>query len=104
MLLAEWSAGWGRLGTNLLAFMGGLYILRGAAVLLVLWGGVSSERASCSPSQFCWAGPFVALGAMLIGVGDSWLDLRVAGDTEDRGERVRGGRVPRGRRAVRRVG
>ena len=76
MLVAEWSAGWGRLGTNLLAFMGGLYILRGAAVLLVLWGGISVGTVILLSLAVLLTGPFVALAAMLIGVGDSWLDLR----------------------------
>ncbi len=76
MLVAEWSAGWGRLGTNLLAFMGGLYILRGAGVLLVLWGGISFATGLLLALAVLLAGPFVAFAAMLIGVGDSWLDLR----------------------------
>ena len=95
MLVAEWSAGWGRLGTNLLAFMGGLYILRGAAVLLVLWGGISVGTVILLSLAVLLTGPFVALAAMLIGVGDSWAGSPVAGDTEDRRERVRRGRVRR---------
>lgn len=76
VLVAEWSVGWGRLGTNLLAFMGALYMLRGAGVLLVLWGGISFTSGLLVMLAVILAGPFVALGAMLIGVGDSWLDLR----------------------------
>ena len=76
MLVAEWSVGWGRLGTNLLAFMGGLYILRGAAVLLVLWGSISVGSVILLTLAVLLAGPFLALAAMLVGVGDSWLDLR----------------------------
>ena len=85
VLVAEWFVGWGRLGTNLLAFMGGLYMLRGAAVLFVLWGGISLVTGILLALAVLLAGPFVALGAMLVGVGDSWLDLR-ARVTADPGE------------------
>lgn len=76
VVVAEWSVGWGRLGTNLLAFMGALYMLRGAAVLLVIWGSVSFATGLLFAVVVVLAGPVVALGAMLVGVGDSWLDLR----------------------------
>ncbi len=76
VLLTEWSVGWGRLGTNLVAFMGALYILRGAAVLIVLWGGFSFVGGLLLALVLILAGPLLALGAMLVGVGDSWFDLR----------------------------
>lgn len=76
VLVAEWSVGWGRLGTNLVAFMGALYVLRGVAVLIVLWGGVSFAGGLLLTLAVVLAGPLVALGAMLVGVGDSWFDLR----------------------------
>ena len=76
VLVAEWSVGWGRLGTNLLAFMGGLYMLRGVAVLFVLWGSISFVTGLLLALAVLLAGPVVAFGAMLIGVGDSWLDWR----------------------------
>ncbi len=72
----EWSVGWGRVGTNLVAFMGALYVLRGVAVLLVFWGGLSIASGILFALAFVLAGPLVAVAAMLIGVGDSWLDLR----------------------------
>ena len=76
VLVAEWSVGWGRLGTNLVAFMGALYMMRGAAVLLVLWGGISLVGGLLLAVVLVVAGPVVALGALLVGVGDSWFDLR----------------------------
>lgn len=67
-----------RLGENAMAFMGGLYLLRGVAVLVwlgaalltstwsaVLWGAVA---------VLCY--PVVAGAALVIGLGDTWLDLR----------------------------
>lgn len=67
-----------RLGENAVAFMGGLYLLRGVAVLVwlaaalltstwsaVLWGAVA---------VLCY--PVVAGAALVIGLGDTWLDLR----------------------------
>ena len=76
LLLTEWSAGWGRVGTNVVAFMAALYLLRGAGVLLFLWGGVSWAGGLLLMVGILIAGPVLALAAMLVGVGDSWFDLR----------------------------
>lgn len=79
VLLAEWSTGWGRLGSNLLAFMGALYMLRGAGVLLFLSGGMGVAMGMLLAIGLLLATPVLAIGAvgaMLIGVGDSWFDLR----------------------------
>lgn len=76
LVLAEWGAGWGRVGTNLVAFMGALYVLRGAGVLLFLSGGMGVAGGFLVAIGLLLAGPLLALGAMLVGVGDSWLDLR----------------------------
>ena len=68
---------WGRAGANALAFMGGLYTLRGVAVLL----GTTRVRpavlalvlgvVAISPLAH-----IVLVAALLVGVGDTWLDLR----------------------------
>jgi len=76
LLVAEWSVGWGRLGMNLMTFMGALYMLRGLAVILVLLGGLSFGGGLLLALALVLAGPLVAVGTMLVGVGDSWLDLR----------------------------
>lgn len=76
LLVAEWSVGWGRLGTNLVTFMGALYMLRGLGVILVLLGGLSFGGGLLFALALVIAGPLVAVGTMLVGVGDSWLDLR----------------------------
>ena len=76
VLATEWSVGWGRLGTNLVTFMGALYMLRGVAVLAVVLGGLSFGAGLLLALALVLAGPVVALGTILVGVGDSWLDLR----------------------------
>lgn len=79
VLLTQWSTGWGRLGSNLLAFMGALYVLRGAGVLLFLSGGMGVAMGLLLAVGLLLATPVLAIaaiGAMLIGVGDSWFDLR----------------------------
>jgi hypothetical protein len=76
LLLAEWSDGWGRVGTNVVAFMAALYLLRGAGVLLFLWGGVSWVSGLLLIFGLLLAGPVLAFAAMIVGVGDSWFDLR----------------------------
>jgi hypothetical protein len=76
LLLAEWSDGWGRVGTNVVAFMAALYLLRGAGVLLFLWGGVSWAGGLLLMVGLLLAGPVLGLAAMLVGVGDSWFDIR----------------------------
>jgi hypothetical protein len=76
LLATEWSDGWGRVGTNVVAFMAALYLLRGAGVLLFLWGGVSWVSGLLLAVGVLLAGPVLALAAMLVGVGDSWFDLR----------------------------
>jgi hypothetical protein len=76
VLTAQWSDGWGRAGTNLVAFMGALYVLRGLGVLLFLLGGVSITGGLMFALALLLAGPVLLGGALVIGMGDSWLDLR----------------------------
>jgi hypothetical protein len=76
VLLAGWTGGVGRLGVNLVVFMGGLYVLRGAAVLLFLSGGLSVLAGILVAVGMVLAAPVLLAAAMAVGVGDSWLDLR----------------------------
>lgn len=66
-----------RVGVNVLAFMGGLYALRGVAVLL---GTTKLSPAILALVLFLFAisplGQFVLVAALLVGIGDTWLDLR----------------------------
>lgn len=74
---AQWGVVLGRVGSNALVFMGVLYALRGVAVVLFLSSGAA----------FGWVvllgllaaliyPPIVLAGATVIGLGDTWLDIR----------------------------
>jgi hypothetical protein len=76
VLAAGWTGGWGRVGANLMAFMGGLYALRGVAVLLFVTGGLSLLSGALVAVGLVLAAPVLLTAAMAVGVGDSWLDLR----------------------------
>ena len=78
--------GWTSGGGNAVVFMGGLYAMRGAAVLLFLSGGVTGLGFLffLVGTLFLW--PVLIPGALLLGVGDTWLDLR------SRAEAIAGGK------------
>lgn len=76
MILAGWTDGWGRLGANLTVFMGGLYALRGMAVVLFLSGGFGLLGGVLLGVTVLLLPPLVLLGAMAVGIGDTWFDLR----------------------------
>ncbi len=68
----------GRLGGNMMAFMGGLYLLRGVAVLV--WLGAALLTSGWT--ALFWGAiavllyPVVVGAALVLGLGDTWLDLR----------------------------
>jgi len=66
----------GRVGTNAVVFMGALYALRGAAVVLFLAGGVSFLGGVLLMFGFFFMAPLLLAGAFIMGLGDTWLDLR----------------------------
>jgi hypothetical protein len=76
MLTGEWGVGSGRVGANLVAFMGGLYIFRGAGVLLSLIGSLSWLGGFALLAGVVFASPFLLATAMMVGLSDSWFDLR----------------------------
>ncbi len=67
-----------RLGENATVFMGGLYLLRGAAILF--WIGATAATTIWSGALLALAALFlypVVLGtALVLGVSDTWIDLR----------------------------
>jgi hypothetical protein len=71
--------GWGRVGANLAFFAGVLYALRGVAVFLALSGGLKWSGWILAVLGFLLAAPVLLTGAMLAGLGDTWLDLRSRG-------------------------
>ncbi len=67
---------WTRLGSNAVVFMGALYALRGAAVVLFINGGISTLGVVALTVGMLFLAPALVIGALLIGLGDTWLDLR----------------------------
>ncbi len=68
--------GWTSAGSNAVVFMGGLYAMRGAAVLLFLNGGVTGFGFFFLAVGMLFLPPVLIIGALVVGVGDTWLDLR----------------------------
>ncbi|NIP16487.1 MAG: DUF2232 domain-containing protein, partial [Pseudomonadales bacterium] len=71
---------WGtRLGSNLVFFMGALYALRGLAVLIALVLGLVGPQLPVLIALGVVGVllyPIVVAGTLLLGVTDTWLDLR----------------------------
>lgn len=67
---------WLRTGSNAVLFMGGLYALRGAAVVLFVNGGMSVLGWILLAFGLLFLAPVLLMGALFIGLGDTWLDLR----------------------------
>jgi hypothetical protein len=65
-----------RAGSNAVVFMSGLYALRGAAVVMFLGAGQSLLSVFFLVLALLFIWPVVAIGALVIGLGDTWLDLR----------------------------
>ncbi len=65
-----------RVGANAVVFMGALYAVRGAAVILFLSGGLSIFGFVLLVVGVLFVPPLVFTGAMVVGIGDTWLDVR----------------------------
>lgn len=65
-----------RAGSNAVVFMGMLYALRGAAVVLFVNGGISVLGMIALALGLFFLAPVILIGALFIGLGDTWLDLR----------------------------
>ena len=88
-LLVVPADGWSeRLGSNLVFFMGALYALRGLAVAVALVLGMVGTQL---PVLIVLAVvgvllyPIVVAGTLLLGVTDTWLDLRSGGVVNEEG-------------------
>jgi len=76
LVVTQSGAALARVGSNAVFFMGALYALRGAAVYLFVSGGLSIFGSVILVILMTLV-PSVLLGtAALIGIGDTWLDLR----------------------------
>lgn len=76
LVLTPWEDVLVRVGANAVVFMGALYALRGAAVILFLSGGLTLFGYVMLVFGLVFLPPLVLTGAMVIGIGDTWLDVR----------------------------
>jgi len=76
LLLPRWGELVARVGANAVVFMGALYAVRGAAVILFLSGGLSLLGYVLLVFGLLFVPPLVLMGALVIGLGDTWLDVR----------------------------
>ncbi|MEN8375848.1 MAG: hypothetical protein ABFS34_10410 [Gemmatimonadota bacterium] len=65
-----------RVGANMIAFMAGLYALRGIAVVVAIWAGAAPVVWVIGVVVAVLLYPFAVPATMMIGLGDTWLDLR----------------------------
>jgi hypothetical protein len=65
-----------RTGANLLVFMAALYLLRGFAVLLTMFGTPTVLGAVFGAFIFLLLYPIVMATTLIVGLTDTWLDLR----------------------------
>lgn len=80
--------GWGvRFGSNLLFFMSALYALRGLAVVVALVLGMGAQLPVLIALSVVGLllYPIVVAGTLLLGVTDTWLDLRSGRVTNEEG-------------------
>lgn len=67
---------WPRVGINVTVFMGALYAFRGVAVLRFLKPRLSLVGVIFGAVAVLLAGPVLAVGAVIVGLADTWLDVR----------------------------
>lgn len=75
LMVMRWGSFAG-LGANAVVFMGALYAVRGAAVILFLSGGLSLLGYVLLIAGLLLVPPLVLTGVVVVGVGDTWLDVR----------------------------
>ena len=76
LVLMQFGEAFARVGSNAVVFMGGLYAMRGVAVFMFISGGLSLFGFVMFCLGIVLAAPLVLGIAVLVGVGDTWLDLR----------------------------
>lgn len=70
-----------RTGTNLAAFMGALYAVRGLAIAISLFGAPGPLGLVLGAVAMLFLFPMVAAGTLVLGLSDTWLDLRSKAQT-----------------------
>jgi len=76
LVMMRWGDALSRVGSNAVVFMGALYALRGSAVFLFISGGLSLFGYVLLAMALVLAAPVVVGVAMVVGIGDTWLDVR----------------------------
>jgi predicted membrane protein DUF2232 len=76
LLVTRWGEPLHRVGSNAVAFMGALYALRGAAVVVFMSGGFSWIGYVIGAMVLALMAPVVLGAAMVIGLGDTWFNVR----------------------------
>lgn len=79
LVLLPLGAGAQRAGSNVLTFMGVLYAVRGAAVLLAMIGGLGPVATVVTVLLLVLLAPALAIlmgAALVVGLTDTWLDFR----------------------------
>jgi hypothetical protein len=76
LLVLRWEDVTARIGANTVVLMGALYAARGAAVILFLSGGFSLFGYVLLGLGLVFLPPLVLTGAMVVGIGDTWVDVR----------------------------
>jgi hypothetical protein len=82
LVLPRWGEALARVGANAVVFMGLLYAVRGAAVIMFLSGGLSLLGYVLLVFGLLFVSPLVLMGALVIGLGDTWLDVRSKAGSE----------------------
>jgi hypothetical protein len=76
LVVIRWGDALAGVGANAVVFMGALYALRGAAVIMFLSGGLSLFGYVLVGLGLLFVPPLVLVGALVVGIGDTWLDVR----------------------------
>ena len=76
LLVTRWGEPLGRVGANAVVFIGALCALRGAAVIVFMSGGVSLIGFFVMAVGLVLVPQLVLGGALVIGLGDIYLDVR----------------------------
>ncbi|MDG2283350.1 MAG: hypothetical protein P8L45_09525, partial [Longimicrobiales bacterium] len=76
LVVTRLSEGAVRVGANMTVFMTALYALRGAGVVVFVNGGLSLLGILMFILGVLFAAPLVVGFAALLGIADTWLDLR----------------------------
>ncbi len=76
LFIAQPDGGLGRVGLNLLVFMGALFAVRGAGVVAAVARRPSAVGWGLLALAFLLLAPFLVAAAALIGLADTWVDFR----------------------------